>query len=113
MGMVINKWDVLLVNQDPTIGSEIQKTRPGVVISPPEINKFWNPIIIIPLTSKIRNLDFRTRIKFQGREGQVAIDQMKAIDKKRIVKNIGTLQKKDCKNIHQDLMIFLRKEDTA
>lgn len=109
MGMVIKKWDVLLVNLDPTIGTEIRKTRPGIIISPNEVNEHWNPIIIIPLTSKIRSLDFRTSVTFQGKEGQAAIDQMKAIDKKRIVKKMGTLNQKHQSKIQDDVMLFFKE----
>jgi len=108
--MVINKWDVLLVNLDPTVGKEIQKTRPAVVVSPNEINEHWSPITIIPLTSKMRDLGFRTRVTFQGKNGQVAIDQIKAIDKKRIVKKLGSLDPAYAAKIQGDILLFFKEE---
>lgn len=110
MGVVIKKWDVLLVNLDPTIGKEIQKTRPALVVSPDEINQYWSPITVLPLTSKIRDLGFRTRIKFQGKVGQVAIDQIKAIDKTRIVKKMGSISSLEAKAVQKDLMLFFKED---
>ena len=104
--MEIDRWDVLLVNLDPTIGKEIKKTRPAIVVSPDEINHHWSPVVIVPLTSKLRDIDFRTHITFQGIKGQAAIDQIKAIDKLRIVKRLGKLRAHDFRRLQEDLLIF-------
>jgi len=110
VGMVIKKWDVFLVNLDPTIGKEIRKTRPAVVVSPDEINAHWSPVTILPLTSNIRQLGFRTNVKFQEKEGQVAIDQIKAIDTSRILKKIGRLREVDYQKVQRDLLLFFSEE---
>jgi mRNA interferase MazF len=106
--MEIRKWDVLLVNLDPTGGNEIQKTRPGIVVSPNELNENWSPITILPMTSKIRNLGFRPKVKFQEINGQAAIDQIKVVDKRRIVKKLGTLSSKDQKAVTSGIETFFK-----
>ncbi|WP_133131471.1 type II toxin-antitoxin system PemK/MazF family toxin [Legionella yabuuchiae] len=92
----IKRFDVCLVNLDPTVGSEIKKTRPAVIISPDSMNlSRLKTVIIAPLTSTIRE-SFPTRVRtiFQGKEGQIALDQLRSIDRSRIVKKIGKLESK-------------------
>lgn len=97
MDMVaISRFDVCLINLDPTIGSEIRKIRPCLVVSPDEMNhSALKTIIIAPMTSQIRN-NYPTRVmtNFEAKEGQVALDQIRAIDRTRIVKNLGKIDKK-------------------
>jgi len=81
-------WDVVL---DPTMGSEINKTRPCVVVSPEEINHFLNTIIIVPLTSAIKPYPSRLSCEFMGKKGQLVIDQIRSIDKHRLGKKLGVL----------------------
>lgn len=83
--MEIRQYQVVIVNLDPTIGSEIKKTRPCVVISPNEINSTLRTMVIAPLTSNKRNYPTRTKIIAQGKESLVALDQIQTIDKRRIV----------------------------
>lgn len=92
--MVIDRFDVYLVNLDPTIGSEIKKTRPSVVISPNEMNHHINTIIIAPMTTKSRRYPTRIDCKFQGREGQIVLDQIRTVDKRKLIKKIGRLDSK-------------------
>ena len=92
--MVVRQFEVYLVELDPTKGSEIKKTRPCVVISPNEMNNFLNTIFIIPLTSTKRAYPTRVDCIFQNKEGQVAIDQMRAVDKVRLVKKLGAFKDK-------------------
>ncbi|MBK9708639.1 MAG: type II toxin-antitoxin system PemK/MazF family toxin [Acidobacteria bacterium] len=92
--MVIDRFDVYLVNLDPTIGSEIKKTRPSVVISPNEMNHHINTIIIAPMTTKSRRYPTRIDCKFQGRQGQIVLDQIRTVDKRRMIKKIGRLDSK-------------------
>ncbi len=92
--MVIDRFDVYLVNLDPTIGSEIKKTRPSVVISPNEMNHHINTIIIAPMTTKSRRYPTRIDCKFQGREGQIILDQIRTVDKRKLIKKIGRLDSK-------------------
>lgn len=85
------KFDVYLINLDPTIGSEIRKTRPCVVISPDELNDALMTLIIAPLTSTHKAWPTRIDVVFQRRKGQVALDQIRTIDRARLVKKLGTI----------------------
>jgi len=87
--MVVRRFDVWLVNLDPTIGSEIQKTRPALVISPDEMNAHIATVIIAPMTAKGRDYPTRVRCPFQGKSGQVVLDQLRTVDRQRLVKRLG------------------------
>ncbi len=87
----INRFDICLINLDPTVGSEIKKTRPCVVISPNEMNRYIKTVIIAPMTTKGRKYPSRLDIIFEGKSGQIVLDQIRTIDKERIVKKLGTL----------------------
>jgi mRNA interferase MazF len=89
--MVINRFDVYLINLDPTIGSEIQKTRPCLVVSPDEINRNLRTAIVAPMTSRGRPYPSRVGCRFKGKQGQVALDQIRAVDRARLVKRLGRL----------------------
>ena len=87
----VEQYSVWLVNLDPTIGAEIKKTRPAVIISPNEMNEVLNTVIIAPMTTKIRNWPTRVKIEFQGKRGEIALDQIRTIDKKRLIKQLGNI----------------------
>ena len=89
--MEMNRFDVFLVNLDPTIGHEIKKTRPCLVISPNEMNRFIATVIIAPMTSKGRNYPSRVNCTFQGIQGQIVLDQVRTVDKLRLVKRLGAI----------------------
>lgn len=89
--MEINRFDVFLVNLDPTVGHEIKKTRPCLVISPNEMNHYISTVIIAPMTTKGRNYPTRISCSFQGKKGQIVLDQIRTIDKKRLVKKLGVI----------------------
>jgi len=89
--MVAKRFEVHLVNLDPTVGHEIKKTRPCLVISPDEMNEHIATVIIAPMTSKGRNYPTRVACKFQGKEGQVVLDQIRTVDQARLVKKLGTI----------------------
>lgn len=91
MGVVVKRFDVFLVNLDPTIGSEIKKTRPCVVISPDEMNRYIATVIIAPMTAKGRTYPTRVACQFQGKDGQIVLDQIRTIDKTRLVKKLGQI----------------------
>ena len=95
MGMVVKRFDVYLENPDPTIGSEIQKTRPCLVISPDEMNRNIRTVIIAPLTSAKKEYPTRVSCTFQKKKGQIVLDQLRTIDKARLVKKLGTIDSKD------------------
>ena len=90
--MVIKQFEVYLVMLDPTKGSEIQKTRPCVIISPNEMNNCLNTVFVIPLTSTVKAYPTRVNCTFDNKAGQVAIDQMRAVDKVRLVKKLGSFK---------------------
>lgn len=91
--MVANRFDIFVVSLDPTKGSEIKKTRPCVVISPDEMNRNIRTVIIAPMTSSIRKYPSRVSIEFQGKKGQVVLDQIRTVDKSRLIKKTGKLKK--------------------
>ena len=93
--MAVKQYDVYWVNLDPTIGSEIQKTRPGVIITPDEMNDNINTIIIAPLTTKSHNYPTRLKTNIDGKNCWIVLDQIRAIDKCRLKDKIGELNKKD------------------
>ncbi len=94
MGMEVRRFDVLLVSLDPTRGSEIKKTRPCLVISPDEINKFLRTLIVAPMTTKGRDYPTRITCMFRDKEGQIVLDQLRTIDRVRVVKKLGTIDSK-------------------
>jgi mRNA interferase MazF len=92
--MVVKRFDVCLVNLDPTIGSEIQKTRPCLIISPDEMNRNIRTVIIAPMTSSQKDYPTRVPCKFKKKRGQIVLDQIRTIDKVRIVKKMGSIDSK-------------------
>lgn len=91
--MVVKRFEVYLINLDPTVGSEIQKTRPCLVISPDEMNRFIRTVIVAPMTSKGAAYPTRAACRFQGRQGQVVLDQIRTVDKARLVRRLGRIDK--------------------
>jgi mRNA interferase MazF len=91
--MVIQRFDVFLVNLDPTVGTEIQKTRPCVILSPDEMNRHIATVIVAPMTTKGHPYPSRVFCKFEGKEGQIVLDQIRTVDKIRLLKNLGHLNK--------------------
>jgi len=91
MAMVINRFDVYLINLDPTIGSEIQKTRPCLIISPDEMNRHIRTVIIAPMTTAGKDYPTRIKCKFKKKKGQIVLDQIRTIDKARLIKKLGKI----------------------
>jgi mRNA interferase MazF len=89
--MEVARFDVFLVRLDPTEGTEIRKTRPCVVISPDEMNAYARTIILAPMTTVWRDFPARVNLVFRGKRGQVVLDQIRTVDKGRLVKKLGTL----------------------
>lgn len=87
----IRRFDIWLVDLDPTRGSEIRKTRPCVVVSPNEMNRAIRTVIIAPMTSTRRDYPSRVDVTFQRRKGQVVLDQLRTVDRTRLVKRLGAL----------------------
>ena len=91
MAVVVNRFDVFLINLDPTVGSEIQKTRPCLIISPDEMNRHIRTVIVAPMTTAGKDYPTRVPCKFQRKKGQIVLDQIRTIDKSRLIKKIGTV----------------------
>lgn len=89
--MVIERFSIFLVKLDPVTGAETAKTRPCVVVSPDELNRAVATVIIAPMTTVRRRWPTRIEISFQGKTGEIALDQIRAVDKSRLVKRLGKL----------------------
>jgi mRNA interferase MazF len=96
--MELTQYQIILVNLDPTIGSEIKKTRPCVIISPDEMNKYLRTVMIAPMTTKSRPYPTRVKVKLKKETGWIVIDQLRTIDKQRIVKILGKLTPSEIDN---------------
>jgi len=106
MSEEIQRFDIFMVSLDPTKGSEIKKTRPCIIISPNEMNRNIRTVIIAPLTSTQRKYPSRVQTTFQGKRGQVVLDQIRTVDKIRLVKKMGVLsgiQQESVLNVLQEL----------
>lgn len=103
--MVVKRFDVYLINLDPAIGSEIQKARPCLVISPDEMNRHIRMVIVAPMTTKGRSYPTRVACEFQGKKGQIVLDQIRTVDKSRLVKRLGRIDKK----VQEEMLCVLQK----
>ena len=97
--MELNQYQIVLVNLDPTIGSEIKKTRPYIIISPDEMNKYLRTIVIAPMTTTSKNYPTRIEVEHDKKPGRVVIDQIRTIDKRRIIKITGKLSRQEIKKV--------------
>lgn len=89
--MVVSRFDVFLIRLDPTQGREIRKTRPCLIISPDEMNQHIDTVIIAPMTTKGRPYPTRVPVQFKGKSGQIVLDQIRTVDKARLVKRVGKI----------------------
>ncbi|MAC94946.1 MAG: growth inhibitor PemK [Flavobacteriales bacterium] len=106
--MELNQYSIVLVNLDPTIGSEIKKTRPCVIISPNEMNKYLNTIVLAPMTTNLKKYPTRVSVKHNGRKGMIAIDQIRTVDKRRIIKVFEKLSNSEirkCKEVIKEAFV--------
>ncbi len=99
MGVVVNRFDVFLISLDPTVGHEIKKTRPCLIISPDEMNHNISTVIVAPMTTKGKGYPTRVSCSFQGKRGQIVLDQIRTIDKDRLVKRLGTISRSAQKKV--------------
>ena len=95
---MVKRFDVYLVSLDPTKGSEIKKTRPCLIISPDEMNKGLNTVLIAPMTTALRHYPTRVKMTFQSKKGDIALDQIRAIDKERLIKKLGSIHPAAARN---------------
>ncbi|MCU0570111.1 MAG: type II toxin-antitoxin system PemK/MazF family toxin [Oculatellaceae cyanobacterium Prado106] len=89
--MVVKRFDVHLINLDPTVGGEIQKTRPCLIVSPDEMNRYIGTVIIAPMTTQGRDYPTRIFCEFQGKAGQIVLDQLRTVDKTRLIRRLGCI----------------------
>ena len=97
--MEIAQYKIVLVNLDTTIGSEIKKTIPCVIISPDEMNKYLRSIVVAPMTTKSKDYPTRTKIKHDKKTGWIVLDQIRTIDKQRVIKVLGNVSKNEIKKV--------------
>lgn len=93
---------------EPTIGSEINKTRPCIIVSPDIANMYNRSVVIIPLTSKLKNFPTRVNCKFQNKQGQIVIDQIRTVDKTRLVKKLGSIDDSTSKKVYELMKIYFK-----
>lgn len=106
--MVIERFGVYLVPLDPTVGAEMRKTRPCVVVSPKELNQHLLTVIVAPLTGGERRVPYRIDSNFEQKRGQIALDQVRAVDKRRLIKRIGRLDDATARRVTKALLeLFL------
>ena len=106
--MDLKQYSIVLVNLDPTIGSEIKKTRPCVIVSPNEMNKYLNTIVLAPMTTNLKKYPTRVSVKHNGRKGMIAIDQIRTVDKIRIIRVFEGLTKSEiekCKEVIKETFV--------
>ena len=99
----MKRGEIWLVNLDPTLGSEIKKTRPCVIVSPPELNQHLRTVMMAPMTSKGFATPFRVPVTHAGTKGLIVLDQMRAVDKQRLVKKLGQVSAKTMGNVLKTL----------
>ncbi|MCK5249395.1 MAG: type II toxin-antitoxin system PemK/MazF family toxin [Spirochaetaceae bacterium] len=107
MGMVIHQYDVILINLDPAIRHEIQKTRPYLIISPDEMNLSIQTVIIAPMTTKSHKYPSRIPVRFQNKNGWVVLDQIRTVDRIRLIRKLGTLSAKEIKQVKSVIRVML------
>lgn len=106
--MDLNQYAIVFVNLDPTIGSEIKKTRPCVIISPNEMNKYLNTIVLAPMTTSLKKYPTRVSVNHNGKKGMIAIDQIRTVDKTRIVRifeSLTTSEIEKCKAVVKETFV--------
>ena len=106
--MDVSQYLIVLVNLDPTIGSEIKKTRPCVIISPNEMNKYLNTIVLAPMTTNLKKYPTRVLVHHNGKRGMIAIDQIRTVDKKRIIRvfeNLTDIEIEACKKVLKETFV--------
>ncbi len=106
--MVVLKNEVWMTILEPTIGSEINKTRPCIIVSPNISNAHSRSLVIIPLTSKLKDYPSRVNCKFQNKEGQIVIDQIRTVDKIRLVKKLGTIDDSTSNKVYEMIKIYFK-----
>ncbi|MCK5032450.1 MAG: type II toxin-antitoxin system PemK/MazF family toxin [Calditrichia bacterium] len=99
----MKRFEVYLINLDPTVGKEIKKTRPCLIISPDEMNEYISTVIVAPMTTRIRNYPSRITCNFKGTKGQIVLDQIRTVDKIRLIKKLGVIDDQSQNSVIQIL----------
>lgn len=99
MGVVASQYEVFLINLAPTVGHEIKKTRPCLIISPDEMNHAIRTVIVAPMTTKSRNYPTRVPVSFEGKEGWIVLDQIRTVDSIRLTKKLGSISKREIQQV--------------
>lgn len=99
MGVEITQYHIYLVNLDPTVGHEIQKTRPCLVVSPDEMNRHLRTVIIAPMTTKSHEYPSRVTLRFDGKQAWIVLDQLRTVDRVRLVKELGKLDMRHIRKV--------------
>jgi len=102
----VRRFEVFLVNLDPTVGSEIRKARPCVVVSPDEMNRYVRTVVVAPLTTAGRPYPSRVPVRFAGKNGQVVVDQLRTVDKIRLAGRLGALEPREAAAVLEVLREF-------
>ena len=108
MGMVVNQYEVYLIDLDPTKGHEIQKKRPCLVITPNEMNSSIGTVIIAPMTTKSHNYPTRVELVFQEKHGWIVLDQIRTVDKTRLIKRLGKIEERivqEVKDVLREMLV--------
>ena len=105
--MVVGQYQVFLINLNPTIGHELKKTRPCLVISPNEMNKYIATVIIAPMTTKSHDYPSRVPVTFQDRQAWIVLDQIRTVDKRRLINKIGKIDSKTIARVKRALSEML------
>lgn len=106
--MEINQYNIYLVNLDPTVGHEIKKTRPCLVVSPNEMNRHLKTVMIAPMTTKSHDYPSRVALRFEGKQAWIVLDQIRTVDRQRLIKELGKLdqrQVRKVKDVIQEMLV--------
>lgn len=106
--MVVLKKEIWMTTLEPTVGSEISKTRPCIIVSPDVANKHKKSVVIIPLTSKLKDYPSRVNCTFQNKNGQIVVDQIRTVDKIRLVKKLGTIDDNTSNKVYEMIKMYFK-----
>ena len=105
---MVKRFEVWNIGLNPTVGHEMNKIRPCVIVSPNEMNKYLKTVIVVPLTSTIKGYPTRVNCMFQGKKGQMALDQIRSIDNSRLIRKLGDLNKDASEELCKTLQVLFK-----
>lgn len=101
---LVKQFEIYLVSLDPTLGAEIKKTRPCVIVSPNVVNDNLSTVIVAPMTTTVRSYPTRVKLEFQNKTGEIALDQLRTVDKRRLIKKLGLLKANTFRKVSDTLV---------